>query len=509
MARCHRESRSRHRLFFHDKPPPETLSILAFDAAKTMRCLVSLYKSLTDEELIKLRKETTKSKGVTYLNSEDHVFLLNLACAERLEQLNLAAAMVSRLSHKCSELSLNHFDLVYEDLKHGIIDIWKLKFGTRNIQKIVRRMEKLVSATSNLYAAMEALDQTEASMKKVQRWKIMGHGHNNKNNGARTNIHDLNEKFTFQKKQVQHYKEVSLWNQTFDKAVSYMARIVCIIYARICSVFGPFIMGVANWRRNEKKIKTCSGFNGFEFEDSCCLLEHRELYRTNFLNIDHEREKTQNLNRVSKSSPIPKTNKSGVIQFHSSPLSVSDYCSVGSGSPESLGFDAPGDEEVTANNNRVYSMASTSTVGGSGLSLRYADVIILAEQCLHAPATIGEDARESLYEMLPARLKKKVNAKLRRHWLSGKEEATEENGHSLAEGWRVAVEELMEWLSPVAHDTVRWQQERNLEKHKFDTTPLVLLLQTLHYSDLEKAETAIVEVLVGLSCIYRYEKRCR
>lgn len=76
-----------------------------------------------------------------------------------------------------------------------------------------------------------------------------------------------------------------------------------------------------------------------------------------------------------------------------------------------------------------------------------------------------------------------------------------------AEGWRDALEAIMGWLAPIAHDTARWQSERTLEKQNFDSKPTVLLIQTLHYSDMEKTEAAIVEVLVGLSCIFRYEKR--
>ena len=68
------------------------------------------------------------------------------------------------------------------------------------------------------------------------------------------------------------------------------------------------------------------------------------------------------------------------------------------------------------------------------------------------------------------------------------------------------MEELLEWLSPVAHDTVRWQEERSMETARFEARTTALLLQTLHYSDLEKAEAAIVEVLVGLSCIYWCER---
>ncbi|KAJ7950274.1 putative Avr9/Cf-9 rapidly elicited protein [Quillaja saponaria] len=432
-----------HHLFHRDKPSPEsaTLGILAFETAKTMSRLVSLYKSLTDEEIVKLRKQTMRSKGVHYLNSNDQVLLLNLACAERLEDVDLASATVSHLGQKCSDFALNSFDLVYTDLKLGIIDIRKLDFGTRNIKKIIDKMEKLIASTATLYSALESLKELELSEKKIQRLS--------KNLGSsQPNLEYFNHKIAYQRKLVQHYKEVSLWNQTFDKSVGLMARIVCVVYARICFVFGPYISG------------------------------------TNYLLID-QKEKIRE--RAYKSGPISKTRKTGLIGC----TSCYDF----------------------GKNNRVFRMVPPSTVGGAGLSLRYANVVLFAERFLHAPATVGDDARGALYEMLPAKLKAMVRAKLRNNNLlkAEEKESGDESGdgHFLAEGWRDAMEEIMDWLSPLAHDTVKWQTERNPEKKKFESKTSILLLQTLHYSDLEKTEAAIVEVLVGLSCVYRYEKRRR
>lgn len=318
-------------------------------------------------------------------------------------------------------------------------------------------MEKLVLATGDLHAAMECLDHMEASEKKVKGLKKnIGF----KNCGYKVSLQSLCDQIEFQRKQVKHYKEVSLWNQTFDKTVRLMVRVVFIIYARICSVFGPYVSGL----KNDSNLDDCY-----------CLLEHRELYQTNCWLT----------NRVSKSGPIPSTTKSDAMRF------------------------ASDDGSEIVRNNRVFAMAPPSTVGGSGLSMRYASVIIFAERCLHAPATIGENEREALYEMLPERLREKVRKKLRSQWMKGEEWEEGGDGRSPAEGWWEAVEEIMEWLEPMARDTVRWREERNMERQKYDTRPTTLLLQTFHYSDLDKAETAIVEVLVGLSCIYRYEKRRR
>lgn len=398
----------------HKTPPAETLGILAFEAGKTMCRLVSLYNSLSDEQTTNLRREVIKSKGVSYLNSDQECFLLNLAAAERLQDLDAAASTVSRLGRKCSDISLSQFDRVYADLKLGAINLRKLQYGSRTAGKLVNKTKKLVFATAALHSAMSSMAEMEAAEKKIQqRCKTA------------TNEY-LNEKIAFQRKEVQHYKETSLWEQTFDKTVGIMARLVCIVYSRICSVFGSY-------------------------NDGFCLLEHRELYKMMQESI-HK--------RVTKFAAINGAN----------------------------------------GGDKVLGLAPPSTVGGAGLSVRYAEVILFAERWLHAPETVGEGAREVLYEMLPERLRGKVRAKLRGRLV-------EEEGVLLADGWREAVEELMEWLSPVAQDTVQWQAERHLETAQFETRPTVLRMQTLHYSDLEKAEAAIVEVLVGLSCIYWCERR--
>lgn len=462
----------RHCLLFHnddDNPPPATLGILAFDAAKTMCRLISLYKSLTDDSIAALKNHAVKSKGVAYLNSNDESFLLNLARSERLEDLNAAIITVLHLGQRCTDTTLGSFGLIYTAT--ATTDNL-LEFKTRNVQKMIEKMEKLVSSTWNLHDAMESLSETEASEKKIQRLKSAGiqYGGAKPNN----NMDNFKERIKFKQKKVRYYKEISLWNLTFDKAVHLMARIVCIIYARIFYVFRPYASDVSCFENEHMRavfLDCCSNY----------MQQHRDFYLTN---------------------PNPNSCVS-LFEDKKDIMQVSEMSSPTATTVAGNTVTKPGDKKLGQRNIRVFKMPEDSTVGGSGLALRYAKVILMAERCLHAPATIGEEARGTLYEMLPARVKKKVRRKLGKHWRE------EEGGErKMAEGWRAAVEELMEWLSPVANDTVRWQKERNMEKQRLETKPTVLLLQTLHFSDLEKAETAIVEVLVGLSCIYWYDT-CR
>ncbi|KAH6806920.1 hypothetical protein C2S51_028028 [Perilla frutescens var. frutescens] len=413
-----------------EKKEGKNLGILAFETAKTMSRLISLYKSLSDEEISRLKNDVIRSEGVAFLNSGDADFLLGLACAERLEDLDRTAAAVSRLGKKCSDFGLERFDLVYRNLKQGLlVNSGKLKYGSAAAERKIRKMERLVAATSCLHAAVESLTEMEVSERKLQQWK------NRDNDLQKANYDVLIQKLENQRRETRYFREISLWNKSFDKCVDLMARVVCVVHRRICALFGP--------RRN---------------------FPANEVF--------------------PHSGPLLTAAKPVMVRFYSR--------------KSGLFFD---EEEESATTNRVFHSAGPWTVGGSGLAMRYANVILTAEKYLDSDAAISHLERESFYEMLPENLKILVRAKLNKNLKCA------ENDALLAEGWRDAVTEILRWLAPVADDTVRWQMERSFEKAKFDAKPSSLLLQTLHFSDKEKTETAIAEILVGLSCIFRFENR--
>ncbi|KAK6943009.1 protein of unknown function DUF3475 [Dillenia turbinata] len=453
----------------------QSLGILAFETAKTMSRLVSLYKSLSDDEFLKLRKEIMKSEGICYLNSEDERFLLNLACAERLEDLDHAANVISRLGRKCTDFGLYRFGEIYAELKLGVFDLAKLEYDSREIKKTVEKMEKYISGTASLYAGLETLTEMEISERKLNQWKKKA---TTLRAAQKTNSELFEQKITFQRRQVRHFREISLWNITFNKSVGLMARIVCVVYARICLVFGPYIPAlpqVSSPSTRRQQINNQSWF----YQDQ----------------------------RVSKSGPIDTMSKPGLIRFLSQESSIflDDDVDVGFTYKFDRGCEGETKFELYRGRkyNKVFLAAPPNTLGGSGLALRYANVIIMAEKFLNSPLAIGEDAREDLYQMLPSSLKKLVGLKLRNN-LFRAEELGDGDGNALADGWREGLASILAWLGPLAHDTVKWQLERNLEKRRFDAEPTVLLFQTLHYADREKTEAAIAEILVGLTCIYRY-----
>ncbi|CAI9771854.1 unnamed protein product [Fraxinus pennsylvanica] len=70
------------------------------------------------------------------------------------------------------------------------------------------------------------------------------------------------------------------------------------------------------------------------------------------------------------------------------------------------------DRGLVAKNNRVFHATGSSTVGGSGLAIRYTNVIHLAEKYLDSAALVDHEEHESLYQML----QRKMSC-----WLSGGE----------------------------------------------------------------------------------------
>ncbi|TYG37155.1 hypothetical protein ES288_D13G119600v1 [Gossypium darwinii] len=413
-------------------PNKSTLQILAFEAVKAMSRLVALYKYLSDDELFKLRKGPMKSLGVAFLNSMDESYLLGLACKEKLEDLGHAVVVVSRLSKQCIDVG-SKFEIAYHNKKQGIIDVGNVDFNSRNVGKAIEKMEKYANATSALHASLVALNELEFL----------------------------------------HFRKISLWSQTFDTSVGLMARIVFVIYARICTIFGPFVPSLTCIYIPKRKALHKKVYP----ETSYCLLVDKEKY------TEHA-SKSGPIMKASRTNPRPRRSHSGQLCLSGPIMKAS---------------------RTEPKNKSLIQSAPGNTVGAAGLALHYANIIIMAESCFYSTTSISNESQENMYEMLPISLKHALRRKLKGHLSKDVEESDE--GQGLAQGWKEALGEIIGWLAPVAHDTLRWQQESDSQQQKLDSEPTALLMQTLHFSELEKTEAAIVEVLVGLSCIYRYGGR--
>ncbi|XP_008785538.2 protein PSK SIMULATOR 3-like [Phoenix dactylifera] len=437
------------------------IGILAFEAAGAMCSLVSLHRSLSDPEILKLRSETMRSRGVAYLNSTDQALLLRLACAEFVADLDRAAAAASRLASRCQGALAQRFDRVYANLKAGSAYLDRIPVSLKGVEKRMRSMERHVAATARLYEEMQVLGMLESSKRKWDRYS--GPIPLQKPSKAESVKLELKS----QREKVLRLRKESLWNQSFDKAVRLMLEAVCGVFARICAVFGRFVPTLP-------PVLVSPSASRASFVPARPKLRLYSRFPAKHSSGPLERPAVEHL-IIPNSCPIFRTKESEPKHW-----------------------------------SRLLQPAP-NTVGGAGLALRYANAIALAEKMLTTRSNSGEPeageaaAREELYEMLPAGLRAMVRSKLRACW----KERGPMDGR-LAQGWKEAVERILAWLGPVASDTIRWHEERHMDwRQRFDPSPRALMLQTLHFSDLEKTEAAIVEVLVGLSCVCWYGEQRR
>lgn len=518
----------------------QMIGILSFEVANVMSKTVHLHKSLTESEISKLRNEILTSEGVHNLVSSDEAYLLELALAEKLEELNRVASVVSRLGKKCSEPALQGFEHVYGDIVSGVIDVKELGFLVKHMEGMVRKMDRYVSATRNLYSELEVLNELEQAVKKVQ--------HNQHEESKRA----FEQKLMWQKQDVRHLKDVSLWNQTYDKVVELLARTVCTIYGRISVIFGESAL-----RRNHLRLGGVSPPMDNDNRSVSGQIE-RNLSRKSGCHsgpVGRDRKganrKTQldvrrgelaslrpedfgfpcgtNPGRLfmdclSLSSSVSKFDDDDVVVYREDQYSHGSSCSGVSkngmkkeSSCHSGGLNRtpsfvlftgelrlikPG---VSGNSSfgpksRLAAYAPPSTLGGSALALHYANVIIVIEKLLRYPHLVGEEARDDLYHMLPTSLRLSLRAKLKSYV---KNLAIYDA--PLAHDWKETLDGILRWLAPLAHNMIRWQSERNFEQHQIVSRSNILLLQTLYFADRVKAEEGMCDLLVGLNYICRYE----
>ncbi|XP_071732519.1 protein PSK SIMULATOR 3-like [Rutidosis leptorrhynchoides] len=516
---------------------PSTIGILSFEIANVMSKTVHLHKSLTNSEILNLKSEILKSDGVKTLISSDETYLLQLALSEKLDDLSFIAGVVSRLGNKCTVPQLQGFQHVFNDIITGAINVSELGFLVKDMDAMVRKMERYVNSTARLYSEMEVLNELEAAAKKFQQ---------NQHEESRK---VFEQKVIWQQQDVSHLKDVSLWNQTYDKIVEMLARTVCTLYARICLVFVDTIsrrdmfsnstVSVATANENfhscrslsqvSGQIDVCSvksGFSNSGFEKKAVGVKPRaepkkgefSLFKGDDFNFACGRLFAECLNIRSPVSKFDDFDDGSVRKGDDRSSQISGSCSVSSSVRKDgtnySGFQSRipmiSEQRRVKNNvmsgfksspkNRLTVQAPPNTIGGSALALHYANVIIVIEKLLQYPHLVGEEARDDLYQMLPTSLRLALKLSLKSYV---KDLAIYDA--PLAHDWKDRLDEILGWLAPLAHNMIRWQNERNFEQQQIVSRTNVLLLQTLYFADRKKTETAICELLVGLNYICRYE----
>ncbi|KAI3459474.1 hypothetical protein Pfo_016137 [Paulownia fortunei] len=537
----------------------QIIGILSFEVANVMSMIMNLHKSLTDHEILKLKNEILKSEGIKTLVSSDEKQLLELALVEKLDDLNRVASVVSRLGKKCTIPALQGFEHVYGDIISKVIDIKELGFLVKDMEGMMRKMERYVNSTVSLYSEMEVMNELEVATKKFQQ------------NQLEESRKAFEQKLIWQKQDVKHLKDASLWNQTYDKVVELLARTVCTVYARIYVVFGDsYSRDTSNMSISRshigfsgslRRVKQEPGQNSGQFDVVSKVQKDMSLRKSVSIKSNGYCHSGPIVNEGFEKRTINFRPKVGLQKSEGGLFGPEDFnfaCGMGPGrlfmeclSLSSSASKVDDDDQSSqisgsfsvANSAKSYSgtllgsfvrpingdplngehrqfksssingmrfqpksrllvYAPPNSVGGSALALHHANVIIVIEKLLRYPHLVGDEARDDLYQMLPTSLRKTLKAKLKSYV---KDMAIYDA--PLAHDWRERLDAMLKWLAPLAHNMIRWQSERNFEQQQIVTRTNVLLLQTLYFADRGKTEEAICELLVGLNYICRYEQQ--
>lgn len=538
------------------------IEILAFEVANVMSKAVQLWQSLSEQEILRLTTEVVKSEGVLNLVSDNESVLLSLACMEKLQDLTSVAFAVARLGKRCHEPALLGFEHIYNDILKQNIDVLELAFPYKEMEAKVKKMERYICTTCNLYQELEILSEMEQALRRLQ---------DEDDPAQKDNLYALEQKAVWQRQEIKYLKEISLWNRTYDKIVGLLARTVCTIYGRIIKVFGfpvvgwPHILSVPksgeiyhsgsipSRQEVEQQKPGNSSLNGSvssvhprnssTIQPVCGHEPYSAVPASNGVAPSSGGRNTYASSSNGNVAPphYPSGESYLPLSFCFSPgrhfsqqkgMSISHMSR--DGSPGSSPIAAVDDEFATGNtdfsgcmlpNNGLMGQLSPnqngcisifsynpksklqnaplSTLGGAALALHYANVIIIVEKMVRYPHLISQDARDDLYQMLPKNVRTALRARLRsctRGYGSPKC-----NGAHAAE-WKEVLERVLGWLAPLAHNMIRWQSEHNFEQQQVVSRTNVLLLQTLYFADQAKAEAAMTELLVGLNFLWRHER---
>ncbi|GMH09896.1 hypothetical protein Nepgr_011737 [Nepenthes gracilis] len=507
------------------------IGILAFEVANMMSKIVCLWNSLTDRQLVRLREDVVNSFGIINLVSEDENLLMELACSEIIESLNCVIESVMRLGKRCFDPVYNRLELFFVSLVENTVELHGCEYRWKKMEKKVKKMERFVAATSQLYQEMEVLVELEQTLRRMQSSPETNH----------VKLLEFQQKVMWQRQEVKNLREMSPWSRTYDYTVQLLARSIFTIIGRLKVVLGVH-QAIFVEERNISGPLTASSLcrsrsvvqsSVHPSENHSSIFYSGPLGKSSSKLGFRARKKQQlaqqNVANLHKNNPLLKTKR--FVQsgpFKGCMMAGSDSPIVHSCMPSRSGsLSSPGTclddickprgttamplliSKIFGISGSVLSFQCTLsetlpfTLGKAALSLHYANIILLIEKFASSPHLIGADARDDLYHMLPTSIRSTLRARLKMH---PKSLAASAYDAALAAEWSMAMVRILEWLSPLAHNTVRWHSERNFEKQHMIPRASVLLVQTLYFANQAKAEAAITELLMGLNYLCRFGK---
>ncbi|CAH9113913.1 unnamed protein product [Cuscuta epithymum] len=520
------------------EPEKSILGILAFEVSVMMSKIINLWHLIGDRSIERLREEITISLGIQKLVSEDDDYLMNLAMTEVISNVGCVAKSIARLGKRCTHPAYHDLENILDDPIMMDLKFSGWEYRVKKMERKVKKMERFIGATMQLTQELEVLAENEQTLRRMQA------GRPNSNSGQ-VKLIEFQQKVIWQRLEVKNLQEMSPWVRSHDYIVRLLLRSIFTIISRIKYVFGiEHNTGVASTKTEERshcedlrtnsltRSRSVSG-SIYPSETNMSAFYSGPVVRSLERSLSSKGLSSVNKNKINNHK-ILLIRQSSVFCGKPSLVKARRLAPVASfgGCIKAAGNDSPVIESCMPINdhlldcrheskdryalvrgvirgtkvsffNMKHKMLAVppSTLGYAALALHYANIIIVIEKLAASPHLISPDARDDLYGMLPTSIRNSLRARLK---IFTKTLASSVYNPSLAGGWATAVGKIIEWLSPLAHSTVRWHSERNFEKQPTISGSNVLLVQTLYFANQAKAEAAIVELLMGLNYLSRF-----
>nr|GMD41523.1 Ferredoxin-dependent glutamate synthase [Ipomoea batatas]GMD41525.1 Ferredoxin-dependent glutamate synthase [Ipomoea batatas] len=523
------------------EPKRSKIGVLAFEVATMMSKVINLWQLVSDAQIARLREYITNSPGIKRLVSEDDKYLMDLALAEIIENLECLAKSVVRLGRRCADPVYQNLDQIF-DASFEMDLSWSVwQYRLKKMERKVKKMERFVAATNQLYQEIEVLGEHEQTLRRLK----------SGSNPSQLQLLEFQPRVMLQRQEIKNLQEMSPWVRTYDYIVRLLFRSIFTIIMRIKFALGINLIGNGEGSNQFEDFHN----NSFAHNRSVPVMLQSSVYPSennmprvysgplgkSFSNLGLDGDKNQSNNRElltcqssvrrgkpsqMRSRPLASIGSLGVcMKAGSYSPAINGYAPSNSGISRSnrssqgvagafdemnaLASSCKGAKTTLFNFKRKLLVAPPSTLGFTALALHYANIIILIEKLASSPQLISLDARDNLYNMLPASVKTTLRALLRPF---SKKSASSIYDPALAADWGLALPRILEWLSPLAQNTVRWHSERNVEKHQMTSRAHsqmtsrtnVLLVQTLYFGSKAKTEATIIELLLGLNYLSQY-----
>uniref|UniRef100_A0A3Q7HYZ6 DUF3475 domain-containing protein n=1 Tax=Solanum lycopersicum TaxID=4081 RepID=A0A3Q7HYZ6_SOLLC len=478
------------------------IGILAFEIATLMSKVVNLWQCLSERRIDKLREEISSSLGIQKLVAEDDKYLMDLAIAEIIDNLGSLTKSLATLGKRCADPVYHNLERIFEDPVEIELNGCAWRYKLKKMERKVKKMERFVAATTQLYQELEVLAELEQTLRRMQAGASSG----------QMKLLEFRQKVIWQREEVKNLREMSPWVRTYDYTVRLLLRSIFTIIMRIKYLFGTnqsevsggsnHFEGIDNgYLDRSRSISALTLSSVYPSENSTSESYLGSIGRSfSSLGLSGNKDRPTNRKSLARQSsvfcgkpPQPRSRRfANVGSFKGCMNSGTDSPVLESCMPSNSDVSKSDDSfqkdtdkfedtnPVPASSNgviltkgslfnfkRKLLIVPEDTLGYAALTLKYANIIILLEKLASAPHLISLDA-------------------------------------SLAAEWSLALGRILEWLSPLAHNTIRWHSERNFEKQRLVYGANVLLVQTLYFANQTRTEAAVIELLMGLNYLSRF-----